>query len=383
MGQEWYYRQNGQKNGPISGAEMKQLAAAGKLQAADMIWKQGMEKWVPASSVTGLFPAAQVPGATKVPPPLPPTKVPPPLPPTKTVSPSDRATEAVKGLCQNAMSKWQRISTSTKVGIVGGTAVVGILLVLLFCILPLAWFFGKENRGSKSVANGPQWGVDPGRRLSKEPRRKGQVEKVTPQKPSEEEKDVPGVLTARYLPHLAGTTRHYDAVMYAGDGSKPVLRSKHSYEDNGIIRKTTVKAGLLVGKDVDDPKAKIKWLRTMNIAAKYPDHYRRNGNFIENGSHLAENEMIFWEPALKVGAKPGDSWDVEIAGTKITFTFTQFTKHKGRSAAIIRQDMSFPNSTMVTFHTYVKDVGMVTQMTSSVSNRGKVPKIVGDIVLVE
>jgi len=136
------------------------------------------------------------------------------------------------------------------------------------------------------------------------------------QKPSEEEKDVPGVLTARYLPHLAGTTRYYDAVMYADDGSKPMFRSKHSYEDNGIIRKTIVKVGLLVGKDVNDPKAKIKWVKTINVVAKYPHHYRRNGNFVESGSHLAENETIIWEPALKVEAKPGDSWIVEIVGTR-------------------------------------------------------------------
>jgi len=59
MGQEWYIAQNGQRVGPISEAELRQQAAAGKIQPSDMIWKQGMDKWVPASKVKGLFPPAQ------------------------------------------------------------------------------------------------------------------------------------------------------------------------------------------------------------------------------------------------------------------------------------------------------------------------------------
>jgi hypothetical protein len=76
MAQEWYYSQNGQKRGPVSGADLKQLAASGKLQPTDLIWKQGMEKWVPARLVKGLFPPAAPPVGTPAPPPLPPKAVP-------------------------------------------------------------------------------------------------------------------------------------------------------------------------------------------------------------------------------------------------------------------------------------------------------------------
>lgn len=68
MAQEWYYQQDGRKHGPISGADLKQLAAAGKLRPTDLIWKQGMAKGASARSVKGLFPADQPPMVTAVPP---------------------------------------------------------------------------------------------------------------------------------------------------------------------------------------------------------------------------------------------------------------------------------------------------------------------------
>jgi hypothetical protein len=197
-----------------------------------------------------------------------------------------------------------------------------------------------------------------------------------------QEDDPPGVLSARYLPHRPGTTRSYDTVMYAEDGSKPVVRTKYSYEDGGVIRRTTVRLGQLDGKSVADPQAKIRWLKDVNVPADQPEHYRRNGEFIEIGTHLDGTE-ITWRRVLKVGTKPGDTWVQDVAGTQITFTFNGFTEHKGRPAATVREDMALPRSLTVIFHTYVKNVGEVSRMTSSVPGGGKVPKIIGDIVLVE
>lgn len=68
MAQEWYYSQNGQKPGPITEDELKKSAATGKLKPTDLIWKEGMDNWVPARSVKGLFLTAQAPVATRMPP---------------------------------------------------------------------------------------------------------------------------------------------------------------------------------------------------------------------------------------------------------------------------------------------------------------------------
>jgi len=55
MAAEWHYTKEGQKCGPVSAAELKALAQAGKLTPTDMVWKAGMAEWKVASGVKGLF----------------------------------------------------------------------------------------------------------------------------------------------------------------------------------------------------------------------------------------------------------------------------------------------------------------------------------------
>lgn len=52
---KWYYNQGGQQRGPISDSQLKRLASGGQLRPADLIWKEGLAQWVPASKVKGLF----------------------------------------------------------------------------------------------------------------------------------------------------------------------------------------------------------------------------------------------------------------------------------------------------------------------------------------
>ena len=85
MASEWFYTVNGQQAAtPISDAELKRLATTGQLKPEDLIWKEGMPNWSPASSIKGLFvagPSSVVvrPGSAEVPslavePAAPPTK---------------------------------------------------------------------------------------------------------------------------------------------------------------------------------------------------------------------------------------------------------------------------------------------------------------------
>lgn len=56
MAGEWYYTVNSQQvPTPVSSEQLRQLATSGQLQATDLVWKEGMETWVPASSIKGLF----------------------------------------------------------------------------------------------------------------------------------------------------------------------------------------------------------------------------------------------------------------------------------------------------------------------------------------
>jgi hypothetical protein len=55
---QWYYANRpGQKIGPISSSRLRQLAAAGAIEPTATIWKEGVAKGIPATSVKGLFDA--------------------------------------------------------------------------------------------------------------------------------------------------------------------------------------------------------------------------------------------------------------------------------------------------------------------------------------
>jgi uncharacterized RDD family membrane protein YckC len=56
MADQWYVGRNGQKTGPYTTEQLRQLAAAGQLVSSDLLWKQGLEKWVPITEVRGLLP---------------------------------------------------------------------------------------------------------------------------------------------------------------------------------------------------------------------------------------------------------------------------------------------------------------------------------------
>jgi TM2 domain-containing membrane protein YozV len=52
--QEWYYTVNGERQGPVTAAELKKLVADGKLKVDDLVWKDGMSDWSPVKSIKGL-----------------------------------------------------------------------------------------------------------------------------------------------------------------------------------------------------------------------------------------------------------------------------------------------------------------------------------------
>lgn len=55
MADEWYYAHDANKIGPLSGWQLKNLAALGNILSTDTIWKDGVEKGVLACKVKNLF----------------------------------------------------------------------------------------------------------------------------------------------------------------------------------------------------------------------------------------------------------------------------------------------------------------------------------------
>jgi hypothetical protein len=54
---QWYYASGGTQSGPVEDAALRQLATSGGLAPNDLVWKEGMPEWVPASRIKALFPA--------------------------------------------------------------------------------------------------------------------------------------------------------------------------------------------------------------------------------------------------------------------------------------------------------------------------------------
>lgn len=51
---EWYYGREDQQYGPIDDASIKARIATGEVSPHDLVWKEGMEKWLPLSQVSEL-----------------------------------------------------------------------------------------------------------------------------------------------------------------------------------------------------------------------------------------------------------------------------------------------------------------------------------------
>jgi hypothetical protein len=55
MSAEWYLARGGQQRvGPLTAQQLKQMAASGQITANDLVWKDGMAQWEPATRIKGL-----------------------------------------------------------------------------------------------------------------------------------------------------------------------------------------------------------------------------------------------------------------------------------------------------------------------------------------
>lgn len=62
---QWYYSNNGAQTGPVSAEDLKLMLADGRVRSTDMVWREGMTDWVPASSV-GELAVSAAPSASPI-----------------------------------------------------------------------------------------------------------------------------------------------------------------------------------------------------------------------------------------------------------------------------------------------------------------------------
>lgn len=59
---EWYYGTEGQQQGPVDDATIRQLIAEGQINDSTLVWREGMVNWTPKAQVLELATAASAGG---------------------------------------------------------------------------------------------------------------------------------------------------------------------------------------------------------------------------------------------------------------------------------------------------------------------------------
>jgi hypothetical protein len=130
----WWYERGGEQVGPVTFAALQELARGGTLQAATLVWTEGMATWSRAETVPGLA-AAVAPG----PPPLPSAPAPPPLPGAPPPA-ADRAAPPFRIPSPAAGGAWGPPAATTAGGAVAEPEHIGIGTVILLSIVTLGIF---------------------------------------------------------------------------------------------------------------------------------------------------------------------------------------------------------------------------------------------------
>jgi hypothetical protein len=93
----WHFLRNGQQAGPVSEEELRGLLAQGRLSLHDLVWREGMAGWTPASEALGIAaPPPPPPAYPTQPAPQAPWSAPAPTAPAPAAPPLAAAGEAPK-----------------------------------------------------------------------------------------------------------------------------------------------------------------------------------------------------------------------------------------------------------------------------------------------
>lgn len=149
MAQKWFYTRDGKtKNGPLSSSQFQALAKSGQLLPTDMVWREGLSKWTPASKVKGLF--AKPPMITAAPPLPAPTAVLVQQPPkTDTVKAVEPIPTQESPVTKAEVKKWYNADLAKNNWVRLGVAIIVIAIGVLRIV----------NWNSKRSVSGPQGGT--------------------------------------------------------------------------------------------------------------------------------------------------------------------------------------------------------------------------------
>lgn len=55
MATQWYFERDGQRQGPLTSQQLRAMVEQGLIGPSTLLWREGLDDWVPASKIGGLF----------------------------------------------------------------------------------------------------------------------------------------------------------------------------------------------------------------------------------------------------------------------------------------------------------------------------------------
>ncbi len=181
-------------------------------------------------------------------------------------------------------------------------------------------------------------------------------------------------LTADFFPHKEGTIQVYDQAVYPPAAKTAgVIRQIWNQHGNGItetVSTHTLKgpppSGSLFTMAKGQDWLKQPFAKKLKLNQPGPRYLQRiTVGFLEVGQRLPApggRIVMVFEPVLKLGAKPGDSWTWNLQNDEHTYTLVGFEKHGNLRSAIV-QEVIVNTVTQVNTreirHVYVEGIGEI------------------------
>jgi hypothetical protein len=260
MADQWYYARNNQKHGPLTPQQLRQAAATGRLQATDMVWKEGMQKWVPASSIQGLFPPPQAAAAG-----------PPRITPAQQTGAGDPApTQA--GSVSSALGTEPSHRLLPRKAVWAVAAAGAGVCVLVICVTGaiVLGLSKKTSQGNDSHTDTAQ-------------------------------ADAP--LTEEFFPMKTELKRNYTLRLYGPpkEGEEPKFKETRGFSEWKPVGNDRVQAWGI------EPDTRLLYYNAESgRVSQERDGFRKTGSGIDS---LASSQPKVWHQFLKFGVKPGEKWE--------------------------------------------------------------------------
>jgi tRNA_anti-like len=188
------------------------------------------------------------------------------------------------------------------------------------------------------------------------------------------------ILLPEHFPFRVGDQLKYNVVQHTAT-SKVAIGLVVSYRDPGMLdfindRQGTLNgAGLRAGQIQWDPKGKSLLAGTLR--------YRQSENFIEIGTPgPGGQEVLQWEPVLKLGARAGEIWTWNSGAGPSAYTVVDFRKERGQPVAVVKKVSQIGVTQTESTHVYMLGVGEI-ERTTHQTTPTQARKLVAEMLLVQ